>query len=75
MRSFLMIAVLASALGAAAQTPAAPVPTKPRLALTTTAFEDGGIIPDTVSYTHLDVYKRQALSCSCFFLSATTWFS
>ena len=46
MRSFLMIAILAATLGASAQTPAAPAPTKPRLALTTTAFEDGGIIPD-----------------------------
>jgi Raf kinase inhibitor-like YbhB/YbcL family protein len=28
------------------QTPAAPAPTKPRLTLTTDAFEDGGIIPN-----------------------------
>jgi Raf kinase inhibitor-like YbhB/YbcL family protein len=38
--------VLAATAGALAQTPAAPPPTKPRLALTTTAFEDGGIIPN-----------------------------
>jgi Raf kinase inhibitor-like YbhB/YbcL family protein len=37
--------LLSAALGALAQTPPAPVPTKPRLAQTTDAFEDGGIIP------------------------------
>jgi Raf kinase inhibitor-like YbhB/YbcL family protein len=37
-----------AAVAATAQTPPtpAPVPTKPRLALTTDAFEDGGIIPN-----------------------------
>ena len=46
MKKLAVIAVLMSTIGAAAQTPAAPAPTKPRLTLTTTAFEDGGIIPD-----------------------------
>lgn len=32
-------------VGMMAQTPSAPAPTKPRLTLTTDAFEDGGIIP------------------------------
>jgi Raf kinase inhibitor-like YbhB/YbcL family protein len=43
MKSLLIFAVLLSTLTLTAQT---PVPTKPRLTLTTTAFEDGGIIPD-----------------------------
>jgi Raf kinase inhibitor-like YbhB/YbcL family protein len=48
MKKLAVIAVLMSTIGAAAQTPAAPAPTptKPRLTLTTTAFEDGGVIPD-----------------------------
>ena len=49
MKSWMAILVLFSAAaGATAQTPPtpAPVPTKPRLALTTDAFEDGGIIPN-----------------------------
>jgi Raf kinase inhibitor-like YbhB/YbcL family protein len=33
-------------LGQQTQPPPAPTPTKPRLTLTTTAFEDGGIIPN-----------------------------
>jgi Raf kinase inhibitor-like YbhB/YbcL family protein len=45
MKQLVMFAVLLSTVGALAQTPA-PVPTKPRLTLSTTAFEDGGIIPD-----------------------------
>jgi Raf kinase inhibitor-like YbhB/YbcL family protein len=41
------LVLLSAATGTMAQTPpAAPVPTKPRLALTTDAFEDGGIIPN-----------------------------
>ena len=40
------LVLLSAAFGAMAQTPSAPVPTKPRLALTTDAFEDGGIIPN-----------------------------
>jgi Raf kinase inhibitor-like YbhB/YbcL family protein len=35
-----------STLGMLAQTPATPPPAKPGLTLTTTAFEDGGIIPN-----------------------------
>ena len=35
-----------AALAQQAQTPPAPVPTKPRLALSTDAFDDGGIIPN-----------------------------
>jgi phosphatidylethanolamine-binding protein (PEBP) family uncharacterized protein len=49
MKSWMATLVLfSSAVGATAQTPPtpAPVPTKPRLALTTDAFEDGGIIPN-----------------------------
>jgi Raf kinase inhibitor-like YbhB/YbcL family protein len=49
MKSWMAILVLFfAAVAAAAQTPPtpAPVPTKPRLALTTDAFEDGGIIPN-----------------------------
>ena len=46
MKSWIVTLALASAaVGAMAQTPA-PVPTKPRLTLTTDAFEDGGIIPN-----------------------------
>jgi Raf kinase inhibitor-like YbhB/YbcL family protein len=48
-KSWIAILVLVSAaVGATAQTPPAPapVPTKPRLALITDAFEDGGIIPN-----------------------------
>jgi len=40
------LVLLSAAFGAMAQTPSAPVPTKPRLTLTTDAFEDGGIIPN-----------------------------
>jgi Raf kinase inhibitor-like YbhB/YbcL family protein len=46
MKKLLIMAVLIINVAAVAQTPAAPVPTKPRLSLTTTAFEDGGVIPD-----------------------------
>jgi Raf kinase inhibitor-like YbhB/YbcL family protein len=47
MKKLAAIAVLMSTMGAAAQTPAAaPAPTKPRLTLSTSAFDDGGIIPD-----------------------------
>jgi phosphatidylethanolamine-binding protein (PEBP) family uncharacterized protein len=47
MKSWIAALVLVSAAaGAIAQTPSAPVPTKPRLTLTTDAFEDGGIIPN-----------------------------
>jgi Raf kinase inhibitor-like YbhB/YbcL family protein len=38
--------LLLSAMGVMAQAPQAPVPTKPRLTLTTTTFDDGGIIPN-----------------------------
>ena len=40
----ILLALLISSVGVPAQTPTAPA--KPRLALTTTAFEDGGIIPN-----------------------------
>jgi Raf kinase inhibitor-like YbhB/YbcL family protein len=47
MKSWIAILVLFSAAaGPLAQTPSAPAPTKPRLTLTTDAFEDGGIIPN-----------------------------
>jgi Raf kinase inhibitor-like YbhB/YbcL family protein len=49
MKMFLMSIVLMSAVAALAQAPAAsvtPAPAKPRLTLITTAFEDGGIIPN-----------------------------
>jgi Raf kinase inhibitor-like YbhB/YbcL family protein len=46
MKELLRGAVLMATIAALAQTPAAPPPSKPRLALTTTAFEDGGIIPN-----------------------------
>ena len=47
MKKLVLIAVLMSTMGAVAQTPAAPPPmAKPGLTLTTTAFEDGGIIPN-----------------------------
>ena len=47
MKKFVLIAVLVTALGAVAQTPAAPPPmAKPGLTLTTPAFDDGGIIPN-----------------------------
>jgi Raf kinase inhibitor-like YbhB/YbcL family protein len=47
MKNILIGALLMSALGVAAQTPAAaPPPAKPGLTLTTTAFDDGGIIPN-----------------------------
>lgn len=49
MKNILISAVLMSAFVAAAQTPAAPVASKPGLTLTTPAFEDGGIIPDKYS--------------------------
>lgn len=38
--------VAMSSVAVMAQTPSAPAPTKPRLALTTSEFEDGGIIPN-----------------------------
>jgi phosphatidylethanolamine-binding protein (PEBP) family uncharacterized protein len=46
MKVLLRFAVPMATIGALAQTPAAPPPSKPRLTLTTTAFEDGGIIPN-----------------------------
>ena len=46
MKILLIGLILAANVGVLAQTPAAPPPTKPRLTLTTTAFEDGGIIPN-----------------------------
>ena len=48
MKRFMMIAALMSTMGAVAQTPAAAPPpmAKPGLTLTTTAFDDGGIIPN-----------------------------
>jgi hypothetical protein len=47
MKSWIVTLALASAaVGAMAQTPPAPVPARPRLTLTTDAFEDGGIIPN-----------------------------
>jgi Raf kinase inhibitor-like YbhB/YbcL family protein len=47
MKKLILIAALMSAISAVAQTPAAPPPmAKPGLTLTTTAFEDGGIIPN-----------------------------
>jgi Raf kinase inhibitor-like YbhB/YbcL family protein len=41
--------LLIPAIGLAAQTAPAPAPQKPKLTLTTTAFEDGGIIPNRYS--------------------------
>ena len=47
MKKLAAIAVLMSTIGAAAQTPAAaPAPYQARLTLSTTAFDDGGIIPN-----------------------------
>jgi Raf kinase inhibitor-like YbhB/YbcL family protein len=46
MKRLATILILMTTMGAMAQTPAAPAPTKPRLTLSTTAFSDGGIIPD-----------------------------
>src|ERR1700753_1364552 len=47
MKKLAVIAVMMSAMGAVAQTPAAPPPmAKPGMTLTTTAFEDGGVIPN-----------------------------
>ncbi|MGA9977476.1 MAG: YbhB/YbcL family Raf kinase inhibitor-like protein [Candidatus Sulfotelmatobacter sp.] len=47
MKSRIAALVLVSAAAVAvAQGPAAPAPTKPRLTLTTEAFQDGGIIPN-----------------------------
>jgi Raf kinase inhibitor-like YbhB/YbcL family protein len=46
MKQVILIAALLAPLGTLAQTPNAPPPGKPRLTLTTTAFEDGGIIPN-----------------------------
>ena len=47
MKKLVVIAVLMTTMGAVAQTPAAPPPmAKPGLTLTTTAFDDGGIIPN-----------------------------
>jgi phosphatidylethanolamine-binding protein (PEBP) family uncharacterized protein len=43
--------VAMSAIGVLAQTPSAPAPSKPRLTLTTTAFADGGIIPNKFTQT------------------------
>ena len=45
MKKLLIGAVLMSTMGTVAQNPAAPPPGKPRMALTTTAFLDGSIIP------------------------------
>jgi hypothetical protein len=47
MKKILVSLVLISTIGAVAQTPAAaPAMNKPTLTLTTTAFDDGGIIPN-----------------------------
>jgi hypothetical protein len=46
MKIFLMCAVLMSTVAMAAQSPAAPAAPKPGLTLTTSAFDDGGIIPN-----------------------------
>src|SRR6202453_1486385 len=48
MKKLMVIAVLMSTMAAVAQTPAAAPPpiTKPGMTLTTTAFDDGGIIPN-----------------------------
>jgi Raf kinase inhibitor-like YbhB/YbcL family protein len=46
MKNLLMCAVLMSTFVVAAQTPAAPAPSKPGLTLTSSAFDDGGIIPN-----------------------------
>jgi Raf kinase inhibitor-like YbhB/YbcL family protein len=46
MKKLILGAALMTTITAFAQTPITPPPTKPRLALTTTAFEDGGIIPN-----------------------------
>jgi Raf kinase inhibitor-like YbhB/YbcL family protein len=48
MKKLAVMAVLMTTVGAVAQTPAAPPPamTTPGLTLTTTAFDDGGIIPN-----------------------------
>jgi Raf kinase inhibitor-like YbhB/YbcL family protein len=47
MKKLAVIAVLMSTLGVVAQTPAAPPPmAKPGMTLTTTAFDDGGVIPN-----------------------------
>ena len=47
MKKLLIGLVLSSTIGAVAQTPAAPpAMNKPTLTLTTTAFDDGGIIPN-----------------------------
>lgn len=46
MKSWITCLVLTSAMGVMAQTPSTSAPTKPRLTLTTSAFEDGGIIPN-----------------------------
>lgn len=49
---------LAAAVAASAQTNPAPAPMKPGLTLTTTAFEDGGIIPNRYTMAA----ERQAVS-------------
>jgi len=46
MKKLMIGAVMMLTMGALAQAPTAPAPGKPRLTLTTTAFEDGGIIPN-----------------------------
>lgn len=46
MKKLLIGAVMMWTAGALAQAPAARPPDKPGLTLTTTAFEDGGIIPN-----------------------------
>jgi Raf kinase inhibitor-like YbhB/YbcL family protein len=46
MKKLMIGTMMMLTIGALAQTPAAPAPAKPRLTLTTTAFEDGGIIPN-----------------------------
>jgi Raf kinase inhibitor-like YbhB/YbcL family protein len=49
MKQILICAVLMSTFVVTAQTPAVPAPGKPGLTLTSTAFEDGAIIPDKYS--------------------------
>jgi len=46
MKKLLICAVMMWTAGALAQAPPAPPPTGPGLTLTTTAFEDGGVIPN-----------------------------
>ncbi|HZY72453.1 MAG TPA: YbhB/YbcL family Raf kinase inhibitor-like protein, partial [Edaphobacter sp.] len=46
MKRLMIATLMMCTAGALAQAPAAPVPNKPGLTLTTPAFEDGGIIPN-----------------------------